>query len=134
ADESRPLIGHRMGNSLDRVKFFRRRQFVLGTQPANYHGWKHLKIDDQYVLTVHPDLAVTAIADGEDTIVTLGYMIDPYNATLDDREITRQIFAATRSTHIAGVIDSIEKLSGRFALIVKRSKDLWVFHDAVGLR
>lgn len=116
----------------DRVKFFRRRQFVLGPCHVDYEGWNRLKVDDKYLLTVHPDLLTTVVEQQENKAIMLGYAIDPYQPALSEKDILQPIVRSPSS--IVDVISGLEKLSGRFILIVKGREGLWLFHDAVALR
>jgi hypothetical protein len=122
------------GNEImyDRVKFFRRRQFVLGSDYADYEGWKRLKVDNGFLLSVHPDLRTSVVEHEENKAVMLGYAIDPYQATLIEEGILQRFVHGL--TSVAEVISGLERLSGRFVLIVKCRAGLWLFHDAVALR
>ncbi|HKZ36224.1 MAG TPA: hypothetical protein VJ184_01145 [Chryseolinea sp.] len=117
---------------MDQIKFFRRRQFLLGPEHIEFDGWKRTKIEDNYLLTVHPDLPVTIVEQQENKGVLLGYAIDPYQPDLTEEGILQRFVMGNIS--IAEVISGLEKLSGRFVLIVKSNEDLWLFHDAVALR
>lgn len=116
----------------DRVKYFRRRQFVLGPEFMTYEGWKRLKVDDDLLITVHPDLPTTVVEEKENKAVLLGYAIDPYNPSLDDATILRT-FVNLRIS-LSDVIEGLEKLSGRFIMIVIGPNSRWLFPDACALR
>ena len=116
----------------DRAKYFRRRQFVLGSEYVDYEGWKRLKVENNYLLTVHPDLLTTIVEHQNNKAVLLGYAIDPYQPELTDEGILHHFVRSTRS--VVDVISGLEKLSGRFVLIMKCSEGLWLFHDALALR
>ena len=117
---------------MDRVKYFRRRQFVLGPEHLGFEGWTRLKVEDNYLLTVHPDLPTTIVERMKNKAVLLGYAMDPYQPDLTEEGILQRFVNNTRS--VADVISGLEKLSGRFVIIVKCSEGLWLFHDAVALR
>jgi len=116
----------------DRMKFFRRRQFVLGPDFVDYEGWKRVKVEDKYLLTVHPDLLTTVVEHHGNKAVMLGYAVDPYQADLTEEGILQRFVHSPKS--VADVISGLEKLSGRFVLIVMCRAGLWLFHDAVALR
>lgn len=117
----------------DRQKFFRRRQFVLGPEYiGNYQGWKRLKIEDGFLLTVHPDLSTTVVEEKENKAVLLGYAIDAFHPELNDDAIIQR-FVSTQ-TSLNDVISGLEQLTGRFVLIVKSPLGFWLFHDACALR
>lgn len=116
----------------DRVKFFRRRQFVLGSEYIDYDGWKRLKVVDTCLLTVHPDLQITVVEQDENKAVLLGYAIDPYQPELNDQDTLRRFVDGPISQN--EICGGLEALTGRFVLIVKSGTSLWLFHDACGLR
>ncbi len=116
----------------DRVKFFRRRQFVLGPVFVDYEGWKRVKVEDKYLLTVHPDLLSTVVEQEGNIAVMLGYAIDPYRPDLTEEGILQRFVCSPKSA--AEIISGLEGLSGRFVLIVRCRAGLWLFHDAVALR
>jgi hypothetical protein len=117
---------------LDRTRFFRRRQFILGPEQVDYPGWRKFEIDNQHLLTVHPDLPTTIVQHKTNKLVLLGYAIDPYDSERTELDILQR--AVVDITSEADVISSIENLSGRFVLVVKHRNHLWLFHDAVALR
>ena len=114
------------------VKFFRRRQFILGPEYIDYEGWKRLKVEDNYLLTAHPDLPVTVVEREGKKAVLLGYVIDPYQPNLNNEEILKRFVATLQS--LGDLFACLEALTGRFVLIIKSRANLWVFHDACGLR
>jgi len=117
---------------LDRVKFFRRRQFVLGSEFINYEGWLRLNLFDNFKLTLHPDLQLASSAHGKNKAVLLGYAIDPYQPELKDEGILQRF--VTGRVAVNRIIDDLENLSGRFVLIISCPQGIWLFHDACGLR
>lgn len=118
--------------SMERVKFFRRRQFLLSPEHIEVEGWKNLEVDDKCLLTIHPDLRTTVVEQQENKVVMLGYAIDPYQPDLTEEGILQRFIRSVSS--LADVISGLEKLTGRFVLIVKCRQGLWLFHDAVALR
>jgi len=118
--------------AFDRIKLFRRRQFVMGHEYVNYEGWKRLKFDDRFYLTVHPDLPTTSVEEKENKVLLLGYIIDPAFPMLNDEAILRRLVNSPLS--LSDVVTGLEHLMGRFVLIVKSNESLWLFHDACGLR
>lgn len=117
---------------MNHVKFFRRRQFVLGPQFADYVGWLRTKLTTDTMITHHPDLPMTIHHGRQCKIVLLGYAIDPYNPELDDSEVLAQFDIACLSPH--SISKNLEALTGRFVLLVIGSEGEWLFHDACGLR
>lgn len=121
-----------MKGSMDPIKYFRRRQFLLGPEHREFEGWNRHEITDNYLLTVHPDLPVTTVELLESKAVLLGYAIDPFQPDLSEQNIMQRFVRSIKS--VADVISGLEKVSGRFVLIVKCHEGLWIFHDAVALR
>jgi hypothetical protein len=117
---------------LDKVKYFRRRQFILGPEFIDYEGWQQLKFCDNVLLTVHPDLTITPVAHENNRAILLGYAIDPYQSELNDEGILQRFIKG--KVTIDTVTDGLEKLSGRFVLIINCPQGRWLFHDACGLR
>ena len=117
---------------MNRVKFFRRRQFVLGPEWVDYEGWNRSQFDDGVLLTVHPDLALTRVDQGGNSAVLLGYAIDPFHPDRGDQAILESFLEQVRS--ITDVTEQLTRLSGRFVLLVALGDDRWLFHDAVALR
>ena len=118
--------------NMDSTKYFRRRQYLLGPKHKEFEGWNSHEITDSYLLTVHPDLPVTTVELLENKAVLLGYAIDPFQPNLTEQDIMQRFIRSIES--VADVISGLEKLSGRFVLIVKCHDGLWLFHDAVALR
>lgn len=117
---------------MDRAKYFRRRQWVLGSRHLPLDGWTPLDIDGRYKLAVHPDLAVHRATGSAGELVLLGYAINPYAPEQTSRDIVLNLASA-----LAGadeIARMIETLSGRFVLICILGREQRVYHDAVGLR
>lgn len=117
---------------MDKIKYFRRRQFTLGPEFINYEGWKKYAVAGKYYLSAHPDLSVLQVHHESKTITLLGYLIDPYQYNLSQENILGGILKKANS--IADVINSFEIMSGRFVVIVVLQGHVYVFNDACGLR
>ena len=117
---------------MDKLKFFRRRQFALGPKHFGFEGWKRYQIADEYCLTAHPDLAVNEARNASSSITLLGYLIDPDHKERTETEVLNEMLLKTK------IMDDfftwLEKMSGRFVIIVKIADKILLFHDAVGLR
>lgn len=126
-----------IGNSkeqtvLDRKKFYRRRQFVLGSEFVDYEGWHRIRLFGDYKLTSHPDLPITIVEGHENMAILLGYIIDPHQPELSDESILRR-FVAGRVT-VDTIVEGLYTLSGRFVLAISCPQGSWVFPDACALR
>jgi hypothetical protein len=116
----------------DRAKYYRRRQFVLGPEYLDYFGWKKIKITEGLHLTVHPDLSVTSAAKDDRTATLLGYVIDAYSPGKGNEEILRGFIEQPIS--LENIFPILERLCGRFVLIITGPDISVLFHDACGLR
>ena len=117
---------------MDKIKYYRRRQFVLGPENSNYEGWKEYTVTDRYYLSTHPDLPVVQVHKERKTIILLGFLIDPYHHEQSQEEILSNILKNTNG--IDSVTKSFEIMSGRFVIIVVLQKQFYLFNDACGLR
>lgn len=110
-----------------------RRQYVLGpTSQEALSGWHRHRVDDNHVLSVHPDLPYTRVEAGERSIVLLGYVLDPRNPGRDDRAVLTAVLGESETT--GEVIEAFAPLSGRWVALYGADGGLVVFHDAAGTR
>jgi hypothetical protein len=117
---------------MDKIQYYKRRQFALGPDYLPLEGWNHYQITDQHRLTVHPELPLQAAKNGENSLLLLGYMIDPYAPEDLELAILNRILA--RASGIGGIPAELESMSGRYVLIAQFGEQLQLFHDATGLR
>ena len=101
---------------MDKIKYFRRRQFTLGPEYINYEGWKKYTVTKKYYQSAHPDQTVSQVSHENKSITLLGYFIDPYQYELSQEDILESILQ--RANSIADIINSFEIMSGRFVVIV----------------
>ena len=118
--------------NMDKIKFFRRSQFTLGPEYFNYEGWKRYSVAERYCLSVHPDLSAKQVRDKNKTIILMGYLIDPYQHDLREEEVLKSILQT--EANIVDIIKRFEIMSGRFIIILGLQDNLYIFHDACGLR
>jgi hypothetical protein len=117
---------------MDSIKYFRRRQFVLGPAYFEFDGWDRVELGPGDLLTKHPDLPLTRVRSGANSLSLLGYCIDPFNPDRGDQEILSGI--CEQAPSLPDLIKLVEKLTGRFVLIAALGADRYVLHDAVALR
>jgi len=117
---------------MNNTKYFKRRQFVFGPEYLDFEGWRKYKILDDYLLTVHPDLAIHRCSRNDNSITLLGYIIDPEYPEKDEAGILDGMMSEIKA--IDNITSYLNRMSGRFVVIVKSQGDLWLFHDAAGLR
>lgn len=115
-----------------RIKYFRRRQFILGPKKIDYPGWNHFRLSNGYQLSFHPDLPFHHLSRNGQELILLGYWIDPYEPELDNQTILERM--GENAVNCNSAIGFIEKLTGRFVLLVCQKNDFYLFHDACGLR
>jgi hypothetical protein len=133
-------------SSYDRSKLSYRRQFILGPRFVEHiatpsgpveplAGWQRVAIRPTVCLTVHPDLAVCQVRDGQRSITLLGFILDPTEPQASDREIVGSLLRAlTRTASVDRFVAGTDGFGGRWVLIVDDGRDLRLFHDAAGLR
>jgi len=121
-----------MNFQYDKVKFFRRRQFLLGPEYADFDGWNKIKIDNTHLITAHPDLNLSYLESGPNKAVLLGYFVDPFNLNFSDIDILSRFL--DEPIDIDNIIFKLNKVGGRFVLIISKNDKLWLFHDACALR
>lgn len=114
------------------IKFFRRRQFVLGPEYIDYADWLRLPLFKKFMLTLHPDLPMTSVENQNNKATLLGYVIDPYQPELNDEGILCRF--VTGEITLDKITEGLKTLSGRFVLIIDCPQGSWLFHDACGLR
>jgi len=117
---------------MDRIKYYRRRQFVLGPRVVNPGGWEEHDLEGLGFLVVHPDLAVTTVRIPAGLLVLLGDVLDSRSPASGNRGILEE--AAARVTNADQLPAVLEPLSGRFVLLAALNGTRRLYHDAVGLR
>jgi hypothetical protein len=113
-------------------KLFRRRQFLLGPEYANFDGWNRYKVNNDFLITCHPDLEVSWIEKKNNRAILLGYFLDPLNPQNTNKDILEGFIEEPISTN--SIISRLDLLCGRFVLIIATEENIWLFHDACGLR
>lgn len=118
---------------MDNAKYLFRRQFVLGPNYINnFPKWNKIAVSDKLFLSVHPDLEVSNFQFEGTTIILLGYILDPFNPSLNNQEIVNSI--AEKISVADDIFQYLDTKCGRFAFIVKINDELRIFNDAAGYR
>ena len=118
---------------MDINKLLYRRQFILGSRFINcFPHWKREKVDNDIFLTVHPDLPITKVASNKNSIIMLGYILDPLNVSHDNFRILESIIAEIKSAD--DIFVKIARMCGRFVMIAKINNDFRIFNDTSGMR
>lgn len=117
--------------TLERLRF--RRQFLLA--PASVEarpGWRCVDVGGGLRLQVHPDLALTRVADGDRSVTLLGELLDPDRPEASNADLTERLLG--RLTRAFELHRQTARLGGRWVLLVDDGRERVVLHDACGLR
>lgn len=117
---------------LDRLMY--RYGFVVSKSPAeapSLAGWKAVPVGDVY-LTVHPETRfVTAVADGRH-LALVGQAFDPEKGIYLEGDVLAALLDAVASDEDFYAV--LDRLAGRFALIVQTDGRTEIYQDAMGSR
>lgn len=114
-------------------KYLYRRQYLLGPRLSNeFRNWKQIQVTADYYLTFHPDLPMTKVSNEFNTILLLGYLIDPYNPSFNDSQIMQNIL--NKSQNADDVFFNLADKCGRYVVILNFNGIFRIFSDACGLR
>jgi hypothetical protein len=119
--------------TLDREKIRYRNQFVLGPACVDrLPGWKRYQVAGTLHLTAHPDLNVEQLEHRGQSVVLVGFMLDPDRPAAGNADILRSI--AERMADGAQPHESTRDYGGRWILIAGNGDRAILFNDAAGLR
>jgi hypothetical protein len=111
-----------------------RRQFLLTHQPcASIEKWQHETLASLHIYA-HPDFQLTIIKtdNGQTGLALIGYVIDPNNPSLSNKQLLSNLLQHMKSPEDMG--EALYDLSGRFVLVMKTTDETCIFHDPCGLR
>jgi len=118
---------------MDRHKFLFRRQYILGPRHLTHlKSWKKLIITPSVCVTVHPDLQTEQAIHNGNSITLLGYILDPENPLSTNSEIIQTLIRQIRCAD--EIFEYIDRMGGRFVIILDHDRELRVFSDPAGLR
>ncbi|MFP4014261.1 MAG: hypothetical protein ACLFVQ_09270, partial [Chitinispirillaceae bacterium] len=118
---------------MDEKKYLHRRQYLLGPQYASgLADWNRMELGDGIMLTVHPDLDVTRVSDGENMLVLLGFILDPIYPEKRNGQILESILKESRRPE--QLFDALDGMGGRYVLICRHGNSWRILNDAVGFR
>ena len=110
-----------------------RRQFFFGPNYIkNLPRWKKVQVNENYFLTIHPDLNHVYHKANDIEIIVLGFILDPINPHYKDEDIVKHLLNAT--SDFKSVIKGTYNYSGRWIIIYIDNGDIQFFHDAAGSR
>ncbi|BAU48096.1 hypothetical protein SVA_1534 [Sulfurifustis variabilis] len=108
-------------------------QFLLGPElPQSLPSWERYALGDGLALTVHPQLPVHTVSQGDRSLTLVGFALDPDLPTADDTDILLHLLE--RYASIDSLIAATAQLGGRWVLIAQAGDARHLFHDALGLR
>lgn len=93
-------------------------------------GWERRRLG-RFVLHCHPDTECHAGSAGKTDGVLIGHAFDPERRVFAADRVLDDLLAAYGGE---GFYDLLDRLAGRFALIVRREGRTLAFHDAMGSR
>ena len=109
-----------------------RRQYVLGPEPWQpTRFWQQQTLTDGLVLSFHQELNVEQVTDGKCSIVLLGYLLDPFNPGLNDREILTNL---VRGRTFSALLKGLNVCGGRWIVLWIDGMDIRLVHDPLGTR
>ena len=113
-------------------KLIFRRQFLFSSKPTNkLKEWTYYNPGDMH-LYVHPDLELNYLESGNKTLILLGYWLNPHFFDKTNEDLLKEITKLEANEEV--FFEYLNKLVGRFVLMVKTNDTFKVFHDACGLR
>ena len=113
---------------------FRRQYLLTSVDIDRPEDWRHIKIPHakhKLILNYHPDLEITNVDSKDNSLVLIGYIIDPFHPIQSNREILERLIC---SKGIHQLIKETENLSGRYAILFCNATVTCLFHDATGFR
>lgn len=98
---------------------------------SEFGGWKSVAVGRLWV-TSHPETSVLSASHGDRTITLVGSAFDPEERVFDEAAILQALLAASSSADEFNLC--LDRLAGRFALVVDTAKGTEIYHDAMGSR
>lgn len=123
-NQNNPLID-------DRLLY--RRQFFFGPRYVeNLPKWIRIQVNNNYYLTIHPDLNHVKATNGDVNVISLGFILDPHNPKYSDHEIVNELL--NKSDNFNSFVKNTFCLSGRWIFIYFDYDNIRFFNDAGGSR
>lgn len=110
-----------------------RRQFVLGPREIDkLSGWKRATVGGRLHLRAHPLLEVTQLESNGLELTLLGFMLDPREPSLGNRDILDRILSELREVRDA--FELTYTIGGRWILIIGSEEEMILLNDPMGFR
>ena len=82
----------------EKTRLLLRRQFILGPRFAEgLPDWKKIKFSSDLCLTVHPELEAVQASWSGNSIMLLGYILDPYDSQARNLDICNRLLHQSTS-------------------------------------
>lgn len=108
-------------------------QFLLGPNHAEHlSDWRRITAGGAFHLTIHPDLTCTQVRRSDRELTLLGHLLDPRAPDDGNAEILQWLLAQFERR--SALLQATSALGGRWLLIAAKADDVFLFHDALGLR
>lgn len=114
----------------------RRGQFFLGPPSfSKVDGWSMQQINAELLLSIHPDLPVCHVQEGDKSLTLVGYLLDPRAPNDTNTDILNRLCTKLWST---GQLDDFPRLTdrfcGRWVIVATSGSEILLVHDAAGQR
>ncbi|MFC1759927.1 hypothetical protein ACFLZD_00220 [Candidatus Neomarinimicrobiota bacterium] len=117
---------------IDNNLLYRRQFFFAPQYIEDLTSWSKVQINDQYFLTIHPDLEFVHLKKNNVEIISLGFILDPFNPKFSNEDIIRNLLNTT--SDFSSIVKSTYNFGGRWIIIYKDDNDIHFFNDAAGSR
>lgn len=110
-------------------------QFLLGNRKIDFQShWCTYLVAGLLTLSAHPDLSVFQVnsEDKRRQLTLVGELMDPRSPELDNESILLRLLGRFASR--GDLVKATASLGGRWILIGMNGDDVFLFHDALGLR
>lgn len=106
---------------------------VSGTKPAipSISHWETTALGNAFV-TTHPEANIRIAASGGLHLALIGMAFDPEEGVYDEGAVLNELLRTATADHDLYAV--LDRLAGRFALIVSRQGRTEIFQDAMGSR
>ena len=109
------------------------RQFILGPHFVDVApGWRHIEIDPNLKLSIHPEVDVEQTAHANRKLVAIGFMLDSVTPEKTTREILSELI--NKADNIDALTKATGPYGGRWILIASFGDKKYLFNDPTGLR
>ncbi len=117
-------------------KLLFRRQFILGPKfIENLPYWKRIKIRDEILISIHPDLDVHQIVYEDSSLTLLGFMLDPVEPSANNIDILKSLIGKLlASKDLNSFFKNTYTLGGRWVLIIDDGNEIRLLNDTTGYR